>query len=1064
MGGVASLGGRYDPKVLEEHILRFWDDNRVYDIVKKTVSVRRNVFYFIDGPPYASSGIPHVGTGWNKVLKDAVLRYRRLRGYNVLDRPGYDCHGLPIEVTIEKSLGIRYKRDIEGKVGVERFIKLCRDFALKNAELMTKWFKDLGVFMDWDNPYLTLSNDYIEAAWWLVKKADEKGLLVSERRVVYWCPRCSTTLAEYEVNYEMLEDPSIYVKFRVRGKDDEYLLIWTTTPWTLPANTFVMAHPDAKYVKVRVGREKLILAKSRINVVFKEAGVEKYEVIEEFEGRLLEGLEYEHPLKDLVPIQEVLEKYHKVVMAPEFVSLEEGTGLVHGAPGHGFEDFEVAERLGITEIISPVNDEGVFTEDVGKYSGKPVREANSEIIEDLRRRGALLHEGRVRHRYPACWRCRSPVVLRAKEQWVLKVTKLKELIVKEARSAKWIPDWAYLRIQHMIENLKDWVLSRQRYWGTPLPIWICPRGHKVVIGGVDELRSLGGSVPDDLHRPWIDGVKLKCPICGCEMRRVPDVMDVWFDSGIAFFASQGVGKEGFNAADFIVEGHDQTRGWFFSMLRAGVVGFGRVPYKTVLVHGFVLDEKGREMHKSLGNYVGINDVLSKEGRDIFRLAVLRNTVWEDLKFSWKMFEECRRDLSIVWNVFVFASTYMNLDRFDPIRYTLDKLRAHLRFEDRWLLSKSNRLVKSVTAAFEDYRIHDAVRELIDFIVEDVSHWYVRLIRPRVWIEENTPDKLAAYATLYDVLRKWLIMASPIVPFITEAIYQRMIRPAEPEAPVTIQLLEWPRADESMISKEIEGEMKLIKEIFEATAAARMKAKIKLRQPLRRIIIYTENKTIERLIRERGELLRRILNTREVIIKKPSEVREVIRYKIEPRYASLGPKYRELTPEILKYLLLNEERIAKDIIANGVHKFSIKGREIVISSEDVNIIPTCIKGYVVHEAGWGSLALDTTLTEEEVAEGLAKDIIRRIQTMRKELNLSLNEYIEVKMVISADHADLIKKKLRYIANEVRASSIEAITRDALTGLKDWLMRRWVINGNEYIISIRKSSYINGGRGK
>jgi len=1051
---VGVVKGQYEPHRVESEVSRFWESNDIYRKVKRLSLTRSKRFLFIDGPPYPSSEVPHIGTGWNKALKDAILRYKRLRGYNVHDQPGYDCHGLPIEVAVEKELGIKSKKDIELRIGVDKFILACKRIVERNIKSLSWWFKNLGVFMDWDEPYLTMSDEYIEAAWWLIKKANEMGLLTNEKRIVYWCPRCSTTLAEYEVEYEDISDPSIYVKFPIKGKKGEYLLIWTTTPWTLPANTYVMAHPNAIYVRVKIDDEVLILAKDRLKAVMNEAGIKEYEVIEEFRGIKLDGVEYEHPLADVVPIQKVLAKYHRVVMAPEFVTLYEGTGLVHAAPGHGFEDFTLARRLGIEFIASPVDDEGKFTKEAGKYSGLYVRDANRYIIEDLRKRNALLHASTIVHRYPTCWRCKTPVILRATNQWILKITKLKDKLVEEVKKANWIPRWALDRIMSMLTNLQDWVLSRQRYWGTPLPIWVCPKGHKLVIGSANELLRYGGKRPKELHRPWIDEVSLKCPVCGEPMRRVKDVIDVWFDSGIAFYASRAHPskiKEDV-VADFITEGHDQTRGWFFSLLRAGVLGFGRVPYKNVLVHGFALDEKGREMHKSLGNYVGLDEVIDKMGRDVFRLWVLQNTVWEDLRFSWKNLSEVKRDLSIAWNVFVFASTYMNLDGFDPKVHTFEKYLSYLRIEDRWILSKLNSLIAYVTKAMDEYRVHDAARSLIKFMVEDLSHWYIRIVRPRVWVEENTPDKLAAYATLYYVLKSWLIMMSPLIPFFTEKIYQDFIKPAEPELPDSIHMLEWPKVNEELIDKSLEKDMDVIRSIVEAAAAARMKAKLKLRQPVKSVIIFTGDESVKNVVKSYEYLLKMLMNTRSIEVRSAEEVKELVRYRVEPNYAVLGPTFKELTKSIIKYLEANGDRVAKDLIGKGFHEFRIEGRLVRITKEHVRIVPIYARGYAVQDTDWGSLAIDTRLSREEVAMGLARDVVRRIQTMRKELNLPMNAYITVSMYVPEAHRDYIMDKLSYIAGEVRASKIDVVKSKDEVKVGKGIVKRWVISNEEYVIGI------------
>ncbi len=1055
MGVVGRLGGRYDPKKVEAEVLRFWEDNNVYEKVKEANSRFDKFFNFIDGPPYPSSEVPHVGTGWNKVLKDLILRYKRFRGFRVNDRPGYDCHGLPIEVAVEKELGTKCKRDIEERIGVERFIELCKKSVLRNVKSMTYWFKNLGVFMDWSNPYLTLRDEYVEAAWWLIKRASEKGLLSNEERVVYWCPRCSTTLAEYEVEYKELIDPSIYVKFKVKGKEGEYLVIWTTTPWTLPANTFIMAHPEASYVRVKVGNEVLILAESRLNEVLGEAGLSNYELLESVKGKDLEGLEYEHPLEDLIPVQAVLRRYHRVVLSREFVTLNEGTGLVHAAPGHGFEDYLMARRLGIDYISSPVDEEGRFTKEAGRYAGIYVREANDQIIKDLQERDALLYAGRVKHRYPVCWRCKSPVILRAREQWVLKVTKLKDKLASEVRKAEWIPKWALARIMNMIDNLQDWVLSRQRYWGTPLPIWRCPNGHILVIGSSKELVKYGGKIPKELHRPWIDEVVLKCPYCGGDMRRVSDVIDVWFDSGIAFYASV---NNGGNLADFITEGHDQTRGWFFSMLRAGVIGFDRVPYRTVLVHGFALDEKGREMHKSLGNYVGTDEVIEKCGRDAFRLAVLQNTVWEDLRFSWKMLEDALRDLSVIWNVYVFASTYMNMDGYDPMAHSVDMLLDKLRFEDRWLLSKFNSLISQVTRALDEYRVHDAVKLLRNFIINDVSHWYIKIIRPRVWIDEETVDKLAAYSTLYYVLMNWLVMASIVTPFITEKIYQEFFRPSSSNYPLSISMLRWPEVRHELIDKNVEEEMNVLRDVFEAAAAARMKVKLKLRQPVRRVIIYTDNESVIKAITKHSDLLKYLLNAKLVEVKKAKEKREVLRYGVRPIYSRIGPKYRELARALIRYVEENQDLLAEELLRKGEAVVVLEGKELRLTSEDVSVIPVEAPGYVLQEVEWGSVALDTNLSEDEIADGLAKDIVRRIQTMRKDLDLPLNAYINVAIKAPEHRRKLLLSRISYITREVRAKEIKIIGREEFPQIsgREVLVKEWIINNERYTILISRCS--------
>jgi len=1047
------LKGVYRPHEVEEKVLEYWEKNSVYSLVKKENEKQSRRFNFIDGPPYPSGDIPHIGTAWNKTLKDAVLRYKRMKGFRVYDKPGYDCHGLPIEVKVEQKIGVRVKKEIEERIGVERFVEECKRLALTNAQAMTRWFKELGVFMDWDDPYLTLKDEYIEAEWWLIKRAHEAGLLEEEYRVVHWCPRCSTTLAEYELEYHELEDPSIYVKFQLEGRPSEYLLIWTTTPWTLPANTFVMIHPDEDYVEIEVTGEKWIIAKKRLSDVLGELNVSDYTVVSEMKGRDLVGLRYIHPLADIVPLQEKLGKYHVVLPAPEFVTMYEGTGLVHAAPGHGFEDFIVAKRSSIDVIASPVDDEGRFTSEAGKYTGLHVREANKLIIEDLKARNALVKVSTIRHKYPVCWRCKTPVVMRATRQWVIKVSKLKEKLSSEANSVKWIPEWARERIGFMIENIQDWLISRQRYWGTPLPIWECPNGHRVVIGSVKELVELGGSRPKELHRPWIDGVVLKCPHCSREMHRVPDVVDVWLDSGVAFYAAKGhPGNLSLEDVilDFIVEGHDQTRGWFFSMLRAGVLGFDRSPYRTVLVHGFMLDEKGREMHKSLGNYVGTDEAISRIGRDPLRLWLAGNTTWEDARFSWKSLEDAVRDLSVLWSTVVFAKTYMDLDGFNPSSYSIEKVREYLRPEDKWVLSRINMLIKRVTELMDSYELYTAIRLIREFFIEDLSHWYIRLIRPRVWVEENTGDKLAAYTVLYYVIDRLTRLIAPFMPFISEYIYQAVMKPVYGRE--SVHLLPYPEPDENLVDQLLEEEMRIVREVYEASAAARMKHGIKLRQPIKRLIVYTDREHIASAITKHSELVKRITNSKEVLVEPLRLLEEIVKYRVEPLHRSIGPKYRSLARQVVKYIMDNQEKIAIDILKQGFHKALVDGVQVELTRDDVVITPYYIEGYSVEDREWGSVAIDTRLGDEELAEGLARDIVRRIQVMRKMLDLPLDARIKTVIMAPPARVQLVEKMRDYIMNETRSTVLTIIPgydgRESLKGF----VQEWEINDEMYVIGV------------
>ena len=1060
MGNVGLVEKQYKPLELEEKILKFWKEKRVYDKVREKLKGKPK-FYFLDGPPYPSSDVPHIGTAWNKAIKDTVIRYYRMKRFFVWDQPGYDTHGLPIEVAVEKKLGLKSKKEIVEKVGIAKFIEECRRLALTNASLMSKRFERLGVSMKWDDPYYTLTPEYMESGWWLIKRVYEQELLKKGVKVVWWCPRCETVLADYEVQeYKDLEDPSIFVKFPIEGREKEYLLIWTTTPWTLPANMAVMAHPELVYVKVEYNGEKLILAKARLRHVFEKLGAE-FRIVAEFKGKDIEGLKYIPPLLEEVEAQRKYrsDKTHRVVLS-EYVSPYEGTGLVHTAPGHGEEDYNVGLQYGLP-AVSPVDEHGVFTSEAGKYAGFHVREANNIIIEDLKKKGLLLYYETIVHKYPVCWRCKTPLVLRATEQWYIMVTKLKDKMLEEADKIVWIPDWAKERFKNWLKELRDWVISRQRYWGIPLPIWECKNCKNIFIpSNVEELKSKSIVKLElkDLHKPWIDEVKLKCPKCGSVMERVPDVLDVWFDSGIAFYASLFYPKkrklyEELSPVDFIVEGHDQIAGWFFSLLRSGVLGFGKTPYVKVVVHGYMLDEKGREMHKSLGNFVSVDEVVENYGADTLRFWVLQNTIWEDVRFSWKKLDLAFRDLNILWNIFVFASTYMNLDRFDPTKWNLEKVEKWLKFEDRWVLSRVNRLIRDVDDLIRRSLVHEALRRIRNFIVEDLSHWYIRLIRRRVWVEAENPDKIAAYTTLYSVLKNLLLILAPITPFVTEELYQQFIRPAEPKLPESIHLMEWPKYSKEMIRDDLEEYMEYAKKIVEAAAAARMKAGIKIRQPLLELLILSNNNRLSKSVSRILDILTSQVNVKRVRVEPLDKSEKYVKYRVKPVYSRLGPVLKkDMTKAIEIFEKLGNE-IAKNVLNKGSYELHVENRVYKISKEDVEITEEPIENYMFKEFDYGKVVLNIKIDEKVAAEGLARDVVRRIQFMRKELDLPVDAFINVIVKVPDETAVKMLEEWRsYIIEEVRAKTL-TITAKELEKYEGYV-KTWEIGDERYIIAVKR----------
>ncbi len=862
MGRIGKLSKSYSPKDVEERVLRLWDEKDVYAELRRRLKGGPK-FYFLDGPPYPSSGEPHPGTVWNKVLKDTFIRYARSKGHDVNDRAGWDCHGLPIEVKTEQELGFKTKRDVES-FGIGNFVHRCRSFAERNIEEMTRHFKNFGASLDWKGAYRTMDDYYIESAWWGIKRIWEEGRLKKGVQVVHWCPRCETVLADYEVSeYKDLRDPSIFVKFPLKDRPGESLLIWTTTPWTLPANVAVMVHPEETYVRVRVEGEVLILMEARLEAVASELGWEDYEVIERFPGSRLEGLSYDHPLREAVPALKNLERGHVVILSSKYVSTEEGTGCVHAAPGHGQEDYEEVHLNRGLPILSPVDDSGRFTEEAGPYAGIPVRDANPRIIEDLEDLGALAGAGYIVHRYPVCWRCKTPLIIRATEQWFVHLSDLKDRLIEEMEKVRWAPGWARDRFRNWLEELRDWVISRQRFWGTPLPIWQCEScGHTIVVGSADELEELAGRRPEELHRPWVDEITFSCPNCGGTMRRVPDIVDVWYDSGVSFFASLGYPKnseefERLFPADFITEGHDQTRGWFFSLLRLGVLLFGRAPYQSVLMHGFMLDEKGQEMHKSLGNFEPPDKIVAEAGRDAFRLFVMMRTQWSDIKFVWKDLKNMVRTLNTIWNIHTFASTYMADMELDE-GYVQDHL-SELPAVDRWILSRAASVRDTVSRAMDNLSPHEAASAVLEFYVEDLSHLYLHAVRAA--LRSGGEDGRAKANVLFTVLRYMLPILGLFAPFIAEEIYQESLK--QEGEPVSVNMLPFPPERLDWKDPDLESEMEAVRAIIKAGLQARANAGLKRRAPLRELVVVTADGEIRRAARDFAEVLQLELNVKGV---------------------------------------------------------------------------------------------------------------------------------------------------------------------------------------------------------
>ncbi|MEM3754123.1 MAG: isoleucine--tRNA ligase [Candidatus Bathyarchaeia archaeon] len=1055
---VCIIPKEYLPKKYEEEIIDFWETNNIYEKTKSKL-VGKPKFYFLDGPPYVTNP-PHVGTAWNKTLKDVVIRFKRMQGYEVKDQPGYDCHGLPIEVKVEEELNIRSKKEIEEKIGIEKFIEKCKSYAIENIEKQTTIFKNLGIWMDWKNPYVTYKNDYIEAIWWTIKVANEKGLLKKGLKVIHWCPRCETALAGYEVTdeYRLIKDNSVYVKFPLKNKEKEFILVWTTTPWTLPANLAIMVNPNATYVKAKVDDEIYILAEERCEPVFNEI-MKSYEIVSRFIGKELEGLEYIPPLLDEVTIQSKVKELssaknvHRVILSEEFVSTKEGTGCVHVAPGHGEEDFIVGIKYDLP-VICPVNSFGVFIEEAGKYFGKKINDANPEIIEDLKKKNLLLYSTLIEHPYPHCWRCKTPLILRATEQWFLSVTSFKHRLLEENEKILWVPEWAGAkRFKDWLLGARDWVISRQRYWGAPLPIWICEKcGNKKVIGSIEELKNEAINFPEsiDLHRHCVDKIFLKC-FCGGIMKRVPDIIDVWVDSGVASWASLNYPKKiyefkKFWPADLIIEAHDQTRGWFYSQLGAGVLAFDSTPYKGVMMHGHTLDELGQKMSKSLGNFISPEDAIAKYGRDALRFYELQCTLWEDFRFSWNALEDVFRSIKIAWNVFSFASLYMNLDKFSPNDWSLEKLWDSLRIEDKWLISKIESLKFFVTNSMENYQIHLAARALNNFMINELSHWYIRLVRRRFWQEKTSIDKIASYATIYYVLRNWIILAAPFMPFLTEKIYQTMIKPAEPFSEESIHMEKWPTLNSKWIDKDLEDRMEIVKEIIAATTGARQAKKIKLRQPVSQIIVVSDFPIIKDIIKSFEHIIIEQANTKSIEVFTLNEEKKLKKIMPIPSYHSLGPIFKAKTEEIANCIKkLDGKTILESFRINGYYELKINDESYKILPKMVSFKEEMPEDFSVGDFSKGRVYVNTRISEELIKEGFIREVVRRLQEMRKRMDLPVEAYVSAYIDIASDkeRSWLISNK-DYIKEEVRIKKL-IIPRKKKIKQKMDLEEEWDIDG-------------------
>ena len=1008
----------------EREVEKFWRENHIFE---KSIEDRKDAptYMFYDGPPTAN-GKPHIGHALTRVIKDMIPRYRTMKGYKVPRKAGWDTHGLPVEIEVEKELGINGKEQIEN-YGVAPFIEKCKESVWKYKGMWEEFSDVIGFWADMNDPYVTYHDSYIESEWWALKQIWDKGLLYKGFKVVPYCPRCGTPLSSHEVaqGYKDVKERSAIVRFKKKD-EDVYFLAWTTTPWTLPSNVALCVNPEEDYVKVKHGDYTYILASALVETVLKE----DYTVLETYKGKELEGIEYE-------PLWGGLNVKSKAwfVVCDSYVTLTDGTGIVHIAPAFGEDDSRIGRNYDLP-FVQLVDAQGNLTKET-KWEGVFVKDADKLVLKDLEENGKLFDAPVFEHSYPHCWRCNTPLIYYARESWYIKMTAVKEDIIRNNNTINWIPESIGKgRFGDWLENIQDWAVSRNRYWGTPLNVWICECGHMHSIGSIEELKSMSKNCPDniELHRPYIDAVTITCPECGKEMRRTPEVLDAWFDSGSMPFAQHHYpfeNHEKFEAqfpADFISEAVDQTRGWFYSLLAISTLIFNKAPYKNVIVMGHVQDEDGQKMSKSKGNAVDPMDALNKFGADAIRWYFYVNSApWLPNRFHDKAVEEGQRKfLGTLWNTYAFYVLYADIDSFDPTKYNLeyDKLSVM----DKWLLSKLNTLVKTVDDYLNNYKITETARALQSF-TDDMSNWYVRRCRERFWAKGMEQDKVNAYMTLYTALITLSKIAAPMIPFMTEEIYQNLVRSVDKDAPESIHLTDFPTVNEEFIDKELEISMDEVLDIVVLGRAARNSANIKNRQPIGNMYVKAENVLDPFYV----EIIEDELNVKAVEFK--DDVEEFVSYSFKPQLKTVGPKYGKLLGKIKEALAsLDGHAAMKSLNDTGSVDFEFDGEKVSLGREDLLIETAKNDDFVTEADNKTTVVLDIRLSEELIEEGFVRELISKVQTMRKEAGFEVVDHIVLSQSGNERIAEIIRKNETVIKNDTLADEIVYNNVDGYT--KDW----------------------------
>ena len=1036
----------------EKKVEEFWKENHIFE---KSMENRKEgeTYTFYDGPPTAN-GKPHIGHVLTRVIKDMIPRYRTMKGYMVPRKAGWDTHGLPVELEVEKKLGLDGKEQIE-EYGMEPFIKQCKESVWKYKGMWEDFSSTVGFWADMEHPYVTYYDDYIESEWWALKEIWNKKLLYKGFKIVPYCPRCGTPLSAQEVSqgYKTVKERSAVVRFKVVG-EDAYFLAWTTTPWTLPSNVALCVNPDETYCKVKAADGyTYYMAEALLDKVLgklaKEEGEKAYEVLETYKGTDLEYKAYEPLFACAGEAAAKQKKKAHFVTCDNYVTMSDGTGIVHIAPAFGEDDSRIGRNYELP-FVQFVDGQGNLTKET-PYAGVFVKKADPMVLTDLDKEGKLFDAPKFEHDYPHCWRCDTPLIYYARESWFIKMTAVKDDLIRNNNTINWIPESIGKgRFGDWLENVQDWGISRNRYWGTPLNIWQCECGHMHSIGSRQELFEMSGderAKTVELHRPYIDEITLKCPECGGEMHRVPEVIDCWFDSGAMPFAQHHYpfeNKELFEQqfpANFISEAVDQTRGWFYSLLAESTLLFNKAPYKNVIVLGHVQDENGQKMSKSKGNAVDPFDALNKYGADAIRWYFYINSApWLPNRFHGKaVVEGQRKFMSTLWNTYAFFVLYADIDNFDPTKYELNY--DQLPVMDKWLLSRLNTTVQAVDNDLANYKIPEAARALQEF-VDEMSNWYVRRSRERFWAKGMEQDKINAYMTLYHALVTIAKTAAPMIPFMTEDIYQNLVRSVDKDAPESIHLCDFPTVNEAWIDKDLEADMKELLEIVVLGRACRNTANIKNRQPIGTMYVKAEKK----MGKFYTDIIADELNVKEV--KFADDVESFISYSFKPQLRTVGPKYGKLLGGIRQALTdINGTAAMNELRTNGVLKLDINGNNVELTEEDLLIETAQTEGYVSESDGETSVVLDTNLTPELIEEGFVREIISKIQTMRKEAGFEVMD----KIVVYAHGNDKIQDVMKAHEDEIKS---EVLADEMVLGETDGYVKEWNINKEAVTMGVKK----------